>query len=669
MIYYDRKDGTAATNNLPDRFEDLPKHDIEIFQAECIQNIFDARSKYSRENNLPIEIDFILDKMNKDEISIFTETMGKDFFKNIETSYEKSDSQDVKELMEKVIRNINNKENWIALRIIEKNTTGLVGHEDPDRSSGQRSKFDALMRSVNKTEKDEAISGGTFGKGSSVYTYSSGLWMWFAYSLLEDPFFDSNNNKTTSSRLMGRGILAPYVDRNQMKTYLGHQWFSRGDNALPFINDEADKLADKFNLPIRKGSEFGTSYYIPAFQPDEDFEITVENLLKKFKLEIIKKWFIPIYHGDLICRLLTSQEDIEDIIIDKSLIVQDVPELRYKLEILDWYDSGCTPRNSKFKKIDIPVDLPIIKDFFQKDYQYARDSKIVVNQLIIREIKEEGSGFQGFNSFNRIALTRNKGMIINHYPYLNDTNDTDDNPLNSYLGERKFEAILFLGKMSKAELSEDKKNHMDLFISFAENPAHNMLIFSERELDRCRLKRFSQNPAPYPWNRINRLFKRIDYEVKKAFPKEDVVPQKKDICNFWKKLAHLQKTGEGKATERSFHYRILKEGYLNGRYYWDISVESILDDKSIELEVENYLNSLEPGKEKDFNALEIPEFKNIEIEVDGSNAPKILLEPLEKKNIKIITCDILSNELFKNYQPIVELRDKQTKNDNPEIQD
>ena len=51
MIYYDRKDGTAATNNLPDRFEDLPKHDIEIFQAECIQNIFDARSKYSREKN------------------------------------------------------------------------------------------------------------------------------------------------------------------------------------------------------------------------------------------------------------------------------------------------------------------------------------------------------------------------------------------------------------------------------------------------------------------------------------------------------------------------------------------------------------------------------------------------------------------------------------------
>ena len=78
-----------------------------------------------------------------------------------------------------------------------------------------------------------------------------------------------------------------------------------------------DKFADKFNLPIRKGSEFGTSYYIPAFQPDEDFEITVENLLKKFKLEIIKKWFIPIYHGDLICRLLTSQEDIEDIIIDR----------------------------------------------------------------------------------------------------------------------------------------------------------------------------------------------------------------------------------------------------------------------------------------------------------------------------------------------------------------
>ena len=39
-IYYDFKEGTAATNDLPDRYEDLPKHDIGVFQAECIQNIY-----------------------------------------------------------------------------------------------------------------------------------------------------------------------------------------------------------------------------------------------------------------------------------------------------------------------------------------------------------------------------------------------------------------------------------------------------------------------------------------------------------------------------------------------------------------------------------------------------------------------------------------------------
>ena len=60
-IFYDIKDGTAATNNLPDRFDDLPKHDIGIFQAECIQNIYDARSARSKELNIPVEIDFVVD--------------------------------------------------------------------------------------------------------------------------------------------------------------------------------------------------------------------------------------------------------------------------------------------------------------------------------------------------------------------------------------------------------------------------------------------------------------------------------------------------------------------------------------------------------------------------------------------------------------------------------
>ena len=149
-----------------------------------------------------------------------------------------------KRQMEKVINTLDNREEWLSLTIIEKNTTGLTGPEDPDRSNNERSKFDALMRAVGKTDKDEAIAGGTFGKGSSVYTYSSGVWMWFAYSFLEKPEnheqLTSKNYTSTQARFMGRGMIAPFVNHKEKTEFAGHRWYCREQYALPFINEEAD---------------------------------------------------------------------------------------------------------------------------------------------------------------------------------------------------------------------------------------------------------------------------------------------------------------------------------------------------------------------------------------------------------------------------------------------
>ena len=53
MLDYKTSKGTAASNDLPDRIDDLPSHDIKIFQAECIQNVTDARSDFAIKNKLP----------------------------------------------------------------------------------------------------------------------------------------------------------------------------------------------------------------------------------------------------------------------------------------------------------------------------------------------------------------------------------------------------------------------------------------------------------------------------------------------------------------------------------------------------------------------------------------------------------------------------------------
>jgi hypothetical protein len=658
-IHYDFKEGTQATNNIPDRFEDLPRHDIDVFQSECIQNIYDARSASARDKKLPVEVEFIVDHMGNDEVAEFREMVGKDFFNKIRTSYEKSGSYDVKDMMTKVIDTIDNSNNWLALRIIEKNTTGLNGYEDPDRSEDQRSKFDALMRAVNKSEKDEAIAGGTFGKGSSVYTFSSGIWMWFAYSMLEDPFVPNQDDAPepiTHARFMGRGLIAPYTDRgDQKKTYLGHRWFCRDKNALPFINSAAHEYAKKLRLPLRDINDHGTSYIIPAFFPDEDFENTVENVLNKFKQDIIKKWFIPIYNGELVCRLSSMETDYEAVIIDSEYILNEVPQLKHKIEILDWYKNDCRPRKAKLKKIPIKIGLPAIGDIWRNDFPYAAKVSEGTCHLVIKELDETESEFAGFNSYNRVALTRNAGMIINHYPYLSDETDADENSFNSFMGKKRFESILFAGKMSAGGNPQSIHLHTDLFLSFAENPAHNMWLDSERDLGRCRLKRFEKNPMPYPWNRISKLYRHIENEIKKAFPKEDTIPVKKDICNFWKKIAHLQRVGESTSAERTYHFTVLEEGFINGRYSWTIRIDSNCEN-TIELSFENYLKSMEAGKEKDFKAVGVEEFSEIQV-TSLEIFDNFIVHPGESKTITINTCDIKSNSVFKNLQPVVEIKD------------
>jgi hypothetical protein len=659
-IVYDIKQGTAATNNLPDRIEDLPKHDIEIFQAECIQNIYDAKSKLAKQSNLPVEIDFFIDEMSLTEIDCFKNFMGSDFFDKILNSYKKSDSQDVKEQMGKVISTLKNNK-WIGLRIIEKNTTGLTGYEDPNSSQGQKSKFNALLRATNKTEKDEAVSGGTFGKGSSVYTYCSGLWMWFAYSILEKSFVNNDpswkGDKITYSRFMGRGIIAPYVDRDEKITYLGTRWFARDQNALPFINDRADKFAKEINLPIRNKQDYGTSYFIPAFFPDDEIELNVDNIINKLKNEIVKKWFIPINQNQLICRIGSINNVKEKIIIDKLYIDEKVPELRFKIEILNWYYSNARPKAKFIKHLTIPIELPIIKESYRRDYPYAAKQKKIDVDLIVREIESE-SEFVGFNTVNRIGLTRNYGMIINHYPYISENNDNDENPLSNYLVDKKFEALLFVGKISIRKQTQEEIMHSDLFFGFAENPAHNTWISNERDINRCRLKRFELNPAPYPWNRINRFYLKINQEIRNAFPKEDNIPLKRDICNFWKKIAHIHKSGEISGGQRNFHYNIINEGYIESKYFWEIMIGSNVEDKILEINFDNFLNSIELGKEKDFSIIGIDEFNEFKIEVDDLLVNKVFLKPKEKKKLRITTCNIIKNKIFKNLQPIIEIQDK-----------
>ncbi len=619
MIDYKVSHGTAGNSDIPPRYEDLPSHNIEVFQSENIQNILDAKSK---QHNC-VEIQYIIEKLSPQGISTYKNLLGKEYFERLVESFKKCGSQDIADQVAKVKLALKNEDKWYSLTIIEKNTIGLQGDE-----TGQEpgSNYNALMRHSNRSEK-EGISGGTFGKGSSVYTYCSGLWLWFAYSVLEKKWND------TKVRFIGRGMVAPYIDFDGNKSYDGPLWYSRKETekdyvggypqqGLPFINNLAHEEAKKFNISQRLDNDPGTTYLIPVFWPDGigEKDISEELLIRDLKNEILKRWFIPIYNGILKCSISSTTGNFNQSIEKEDLKL--IPELTHKLDILDWYYNENSTSKKGFHVGKIEIKSPILK----KDQQIkiktkygksigSKQTKAILD-LIVKELPEEENSFTGFTDEDgtgttcRVALTRNKGMIVNHYPY--DPKIYQD--LVSSSNGKKFEAILFAGKMCQVAQNEESIDHLELFLSYAENPAHNEWINQKQNLHRCNLKRFDENQIPFPTNRINSIFTKIFSLISEFFPKDDIPPAKKDICSFWKKLYRLPFAGDTSTGIQNFSYEIISEGYDSGGHYsWKFNFYSRIRDNSIELTFVPYLNSLKGDIDSinDFDLLGISEYINL----------------------------------------------------------
>ena len=233
-------------------------------------------------------------------------------------------------------------------------------------------------------------------------------------------------------------------------------------------------------------------------------------------------------------------------------------------------------------------------------------------------------------------------------------------------GNKKFEAILFAGKMARIDLSEEEVDHLEMFLGYAENPAHNEWIHSKSDLKRCNLKRFERTPYPYPENRINSIFNKIHSIIAEIFPKDDNPPTKKEICSFWRKMYKLPSAGLGKGGDTSFTYKTLNaELDQSGHYSWRFVFQSQNTDQNLKLTFTPYLNSLEgPIKTiTEFQNLKIPEFANLEITEGGRSISEVILEYDQEnkksipKEIEIRTCNLTKKDIFKNLDPVLEVTD------------
>jgi len=652
--HYRKQTGDAGLNRKPPRLKDLGEHSIRIFVREVLQNNLDAA-----EQGKPITVEITISEWKRKEAESFFEFVGKEHIALLRQSAADPDPS-VAPYLKDCIEIINGKQQSSFLIVVEEtNCIGLIG---PVRESkNEKSHFDALMRKLenNEAKKETTNTGGTWGKGSSVFTYTSRLWTWFSYSTLSKPWLDSDAKVEHKKRFIGRCMLAPFFDESKNESFLGDGWFCDTDNkidAFPFVNSKADEFAQKLGLSPRASNSSGTTFYIPFFRPQLESgsdQIDIDVLQKEFVVQVLQNWFIPIYNGVLNVKIATGNRIVE---IDRNYL-QGVPELKFKLQLLGWYENGCPPEDKRFQKTRIEIDVPALKqDFIDEKTQFAEARQKAAADLAIRILDEDEDFNDGWNTINKLALCRNRGMIIND---------------EVFIGESKTlrtESILFGGLMARPENAPAKQKHLDLFLAYSENPAHNTWCRSANDYDRCFLDRF-EGRRPKPEASINHLFGEIYRAFKKLLEQDTEQKENKDICTIFKKLAQLKSRGRDTDGKTLFFMRSLNDEIdSEGRYIFTRKIISNVE-KNIEIGFRSYIDSLEGEKDKDFDHLGIKEFSDLEIIDGGShligegNNPKIVVAPKTEMVVKIRTCKIDKNPYFKNVEPFIKISAREVSNE------
>lgn len=644
--YYRKQTGDAGLNRKPPRLKDLGEHSIRIFVREVIQNNLDAA-----EEGKSVTVEIKIREWKKKEVENFFEFVGKEHIELLKKSATDPDPS-VAPYLKDCVEIINRKKVSSFLIVVEEtNCIGLLG---PVRETkNEKSHFDALMRKVenNEAKKETTNTGGTWGKGSSIFTYTSLLWTWFSYSKLSNPWFDEKTKIEHRKRFIGRTMIAPFFDVPLNESLLGDGWFCDTEklqtekiDAYPFINRQADEYAEKLGLTIRDTA--GTTFYIPFFKPQLENgseEVSLEILQNEFLEQVMQNWFIPIYNGMLTVKITTDSDTIE---INKRYL-HTVPELKFKLQLLDWYENDCPPDDKRFIKEQIEIEVPGLKDDFVNDRtQFGKARQRAKSDLIIRVLNEDEDFTDTWQTVNKVALCRNKGMIINYEGLFE----------NKTL---RTESIFLGGLMAKYEVVPDKQKHFDLFLAYAENPAHNTWCRSANDYDRCFLDRF-EGRRPKPEASINHLFNEIYRVFKKLLEEDSEQKENKDICTIFKKLAKLKSRGDDTTGKALFFMRTLEDEIdSEGRYIFTKRIISASEENDIEVYFKSYVDTLEGEKDKDFEHLGIKEFSNIEIInstdeiISEGNNPKIHLGPKEDMVVKIRTCKIDKNPFFKNVEPFI----------------
>ncbi|MFJ6697942.1 helix-turn-helix transcriptional regulator [Streptomyces sp. NPDC091272] len=279
--------------------------DVETLAREATQNSLDERLDRTK----PVRVRYTLHELTGETLANFREAIG---WNDLYPHYEVAAAQDQKvgRVVAEGLKEMNERDRLILLRVDDYNASGLTGDDYED------GRFAAVVRRQLDSRKSDDSAGGSYGLGKATLWATSRLGMVLINSTLSVP-----HEGRTERRLVGRLDL-PWREVDG-KSYAGPAWLGEPDTAPGNNKDVArswwadEETTARLHL-TREGTEPGTSFLIvgahdvasifndASADEEDDGEETVQAMHEKLVDALAENFWAAMTSGETAAPLLEA---------------------------------------------------------------------------------------------------------------------------------------------------------------------------------------------------------------------------------------------------------------------------------------------------------------------------------------------------------------------------
>lgn len=424
--------------------------DVEVLAREATQNSLDERLDRTK----PVRVRYTLHELTGESLASFREAIGWD---DLYPHYEVAAAQEQKvgRVIAEGLRDMNERDRLVLLRVDDYNASGLTGDDYED------GRFAAVVRRQLDSRKSDDSAGGSYGLGKATLWATSRLGMVLINSTLSVP-----HEGRTERRLIGRLDLPWRVVDGE--ACAGPAWFGEPDTQPGSVDVARSWWADEETVGrlhlMRESSDPGTSFLIvgahdvasmfndAAGEDDGGDEQTVQSMHEKLVTALANNFWAAMTSGNEVAPLLeASVRTLRNgqVVVKEQRVDPQLAQPSRTRALKAYLDGSTVERLTdagQVAMVRVPLKVPELG---------GKRGTLDHQAVLLVTAAEDGDGKP-----NQLVSMRGSRMTVKsaRVPDL-------------ALGTNPFQAVLLAGHAAGA--SADNADQAEAFLRASEPPEHN----------------------------------------------------------------------------------------------------------------------------------------------------------------------------------------------------